>query len=435
MKIAPQFFAAFVVAVMLFGCTSLRYSENLSDYQSRIATLQSELRLDSNNVDALVELGEIHFQARLYPQAESYLQKAYGLGVKDPKLLFYYGLTLEEGDSLGQDRALNLYANYAEVPLTSPYRELLEGRYLVTRRAVAYREVRDAIMKEPELSEKDILPNTVAVYPLDYRGTDTAYATLRTGLAELMIRDLSQVNALTLVERVRIDALLQELEFGQSEFVDPATAPRLGLLMRAGSIVTGYYDVPEQQSLSIDAVHYDVTSKRFPQTRNRKDALDNLFAMEKDIVIDVIAQMGIEPTPVELRKIAERPTRNLQAFLLFSQGLESGSAGDYRRAARNFEESIKLDANFTLAREELRKVEAQAVASTEEIVLMAAHEFDPPVPSDGRRLVVQRLRKLEAGIQSESSPGEDNREPPEEAARAGAAVGDLPEPPGVPPRP
>ena len=416
------------VAVMLcFDCASVQVSESSLDYRGRITELEGELKLNPSNTNALLELGMIHFQTKQYQESRVFLEKALAIDRAHPKALYYMGMVLEELNK--PEEAISVYASYTQFSFLSEYGRLMEGRYLMLTGESARRQISELVAQEEKIGTGEMAPDLVAVYPFDYRGTDKTYAPLRMGLAELVKRDLSQVKSVILVERVRIQALLEELKFGQSKFVDPATAPRVGKIQRAGRIVTGFFDVPARSSFLVNVAYYDLPRAYLPEPESKKDALDNLFALEKDIVFDVLRQMEIEPTPVERQRIEELPTRNLEAFLLYSKGLEGEAVANYGVAAQQFSQALQLDPNFALAAEELRKAEARAAAQTKQQAIMTMYEFDPPVPSDGERLISRRLR-----TQTGSYPGEEDREPPEEAARAGAAVGDLPPPPD-PPRP
>src|ERR1044071_4604383 len=66
----------------------------------------------------------------------------------------------------------------------------------------------------------------VAVLYFDYSGKDDQLGLLRKGLAQMMISDLSAVDAIQLVERDRLEEILAELKLGQSHKIDPASAAK-----------------------------------------------------------------------------------------------------------------------------------------------------------------------------------------------------------------
>ena len=71
----------------------------------------------------------------------------------------------------------------------------------------------------------------VAVLYFDYSGPDEQLAQLRVGLAQMLITDLTGVEGAPVVERARLQAILDELELGHQGITDPATAARVGRLV------------------------------------------------------------------------------------------------------------------------------------------------------------------------------------------------------------
>ncbi|MCA9553768.1 MAG: hypothetical protein KC933_27250, partial [Myxococcales bacterium] len=95
-------------------------------------------------------------------------------------------------------------------------------------------------------------PPTVAVMYFDYQGKDEEMALLRKGLAQMLISDLPAGDAYTLVERDRLQDVLDELELSKSVKVDPATAQKVGKLLGARYLVLGgYFDL--MGTLRVDA--------------------------------------------------------------------------------------------------------------------------------------------------------------------------------------
>jgi hypothetical protein len=79
------------------------------------------------------------------------------------------------------------------------------------------------------------------------------------------------------------------------------------------------------------------------------DQLQAMFDIEKAVVFQLLAKLGITLTPAERVAISERPTRDLQAFLLYSRGLEASDRGDFAAAAGFFNAAARRDAGFGAA--------------------------------------------------------------------------------------
>lgn len=416
-------------AVLLLGaCATIRDEQKPSDYPKEIARLEAKLRESPDNPGILRDLGVLYFQDRQFPKAKEHLRKAVALE-KDARALCYYGMTLE-ADSEAQ-AALAVYINYTDFSALSPYRKLMEGRYRTLTQTIIRQQMRDRAQEESRLGDPTS-PTTVAVFPLAYQSTDEKYASLGKGLGEMMITDLGQVNSLTLVERIRVEALLDELRFGATNKVDPATAPRLGKFLSAGRIVSGTYNVSTDNRLRMDVGSYDVITKRYPEPASESDALENLFRVEKDLVFGVVKDMGITLSKEESERIERIPTKNLQAFMLYCRGLDDDDKGDFKSAEVMYSEASRLDPGFEAAK---KKADAASALSFSGGILAnafaAVEAVDRPLPvlpPLRQDLILDRLQHLSGGIGGSFYQGPENRKAPEEALSA-RGLGRPPQPP------
>ncbi len=430
-----RYIATLLTALIVGSCSTTEVAKQggtLSDFQKQIGTLNALLVENPRNAGGLRDLGIIHYQVRLYREALGYLKRSYDIDPDDPRQLFYHGMVLEE---LGNPQAaLGIYLSYTEAPSGSGYKSLLEGRYRALTRDAIQNQIRERVAGEQQLNDGEMAEGTIAVFPLAYQGKEQKYEAIGYGLGELIVTDLGKVSKLKAVERLRMDALQQELALGQTGRVDPATAPRVGKLLKAGRIVSGTYDVSSAQVLRLDYSLANAVKKRFPDPQSKSDDLENLFRVEKDIVFELVKNMGITLTRAEREDIERVPTKNLQAFILYSIGLEKESQRDFRTAASYYGQAAELDPSFEQAKTKASANSALAVAGNPGDALQAAELINPPFSADGPDLVQKRLQNLGNMTGSSFFPGEDHRESVEEAARAGAAVRDLPGPP-PPPRP
>jgi hypothetical protein len=111
-------------------------------------------------------------------------------------------------------------------------------------------------------------------------------------------------------------------------------------------------------AIRLDASVVVTSTSGVRATGSASDRLDQLFAMEKTLVFDLLDRMGVTLSPAERRAISERPTADLQAFLSFSRGLEAEDRGDATAAARFFESAAVRDPGFRAARNSVGRVSA-----------------------------------------------------------------------------
>ena len=386
-----------------------------------------------NDARAQRDLGALLAQADRFDDAAQYLRQAYVENPQDAKTLYYIGLLNEaEGDP---DEAVKFYGRFEGVSVRSPFRSLLKGRYESLIRQRIEQEMGALAAREDSLTTMDeALPQTVAVFPFAYRGSDIRYAPLGRGLGEMVQADLAGIGGLQVVERLRIQSLLDELSLSQSESFDQATTPRVGRLLRAGRAVGGSFDV-EDRDLRIDAALWNWEAQPSPDLQTRSDDLNKLFRLKREVVLAIVEQLGVPITAEERAMFDEVPTRNLQAFLLYSRGLEEEDAGNFAVAAGLYREAVKADAEFERAATAADKAEAvDNSGGSLENGLLAALALEN---LGGLNLVGSRLEKLNDSIGSAFIPGTGgSRDAPSGESAAAAGTFDplppFPDPPAPP---
>ncbi len=411
------------------GCSSARIPEDPAAYETEVLRLQARLVDNPQDAEALRDLGVIYMRTRRYSQAHDHLEKAYARDANDPKTLFYLGLASE---TIGQvDTALRLYEKYPAVSRRSPYRKLLLGRYEWVNRKRAHEEIRRLLAEEAQLGSGATSPRIVAVFPFVYQGTNARFAPIGRGLGEMLTVDLAHVRSLTVVERVRLQALLGELALAQTAYVEAATAPRTGRLLQAGRLVGGTYNVLDE-ALSVEATVVASQEPDAPGTQSAEGTLRRFFELEKQLVFRILDEMDVTVTPEERARIETIPTENLLAFLAYSRGLEREEANAYPEAARFYQEAVRFDPNFSLAADRAEAAEALAdvVDSPEEMV--AETSLLDELMRGGPDLVSLRLGLLNASLGAGVVPGQDKRQPAVDAVSTGTHLGDLPGPPPPP---
>lgn len=418
------------VACVLPACApQIRYQEDISQYRTKIRTLQQKIIADPQDARAIADLGIIYFAVQDYRRAEGYLRNAFEKNPLDARIAFYAGLAYEFRGK--EELAIAIFSRYQEYPSDSPYRKMMAGRYQRLFLSKLRKDIDSLLVREQQLSKNRIVRSAIAVFPFRYAGQDSQFVHLGYGLSEMISIDLAKVNSLKVLERVRLQALAAELEFAQTNLVEQATAPRTGLLLGAGKIISGALDVQQQKELRVDVIASDIRQDYAARTASKSDALDQFYRLEKSIVFGILAEMGIELTRDEQEEILRIPTRNLQAFLMFCRGLEQEGSGRYLAAYRSFSRAAELDPTFRAASEKLEMTGALSeVRNRRDEVLATTVRRERLLQAGRDALIAARLRHLGDNIGAAILLGIDKRRSVEEASAAG--LNELPEPPRPP---
>jgi tetratricopeptide (TPR) repeat protein len=326
-----------------------------------ITRLEATQRAEPGSFAANRALGVAYYKAGRYSDARQALETAAGLDPNDGTTALYLGLASEElGDLAAAKRA---YASYLAVGRVSRVRMQLRSRLTALTRRELAADAKRIVAEEQSLASTPGSPTTVAVLPLRFRGSDSTLRPLERGLAELLTTDLARSSQLTVLERVRIQAVLDELALQQSGRTDSTTNVRAGRLLRAGQIVQGSILQLDASQLRVDAAVVDVPTTQVRGVTEGSDQLEELFALEKRIALGLFDQLGVTLTVAERNAVEQRPTRSLAAFLAYSRGLAAEDAGRYEDASRFYRDAARLDPGFGAATERSREASSLLTAT------------------------------------------------------------------------
>jgi tetratricopeptide (TPR) repeat protein len=335
-----------------------------------IPALEAAAKQRPSDSRAALQLARAYYAASRWADAQRAARQAIAADPRNVEAQAYLGLTYEE---LAQfDSARAVYTRLLSGRPSSDVQKLLRGRLtLLTRRELQY-AARQAIARESLLTRTPPDPNTVAVMPFRYVGRDSSLRPLERGLAALVVTDLSRVRRLRLVERERLQVLLDEMKISESGRADPATSARSGRLVGAGQMVQGQFQEVPTQQIRIDATVVRATDAQVAASGSGADRLQSLFDIEKSIVFQLLDRMAITLTPAERQQISERPTRDLQAFLLYSRGLEAQDRGDFGAASQAFQAAARQDPSFQQASQRAGATQDAAAATAAPVTEVAS---------------------------------------------------------------
>jgi TolB-like protein len=340
-------------AAILAGCASSGQMRG-----DAVARLQQQRSARPADAAVARSLGIAHYKAGRFDSARTHLDAAVRMDARDGTATLYLGLTAEQQKDIPAAKAA--YQGYVIHGRTSRVRRQLEARLAALTREELAIAAKAAVAQEQQLSTTMGSPRTVAVMPLRFVGSDSSLKPLERGLAELITTDLSRSSQLTVVERARIQALLDEIALQQGGATDAATNVRAGRIIQAGRIVSGQIAQTDQR-LRVDAAIVNTTTSQTAGGAASENTLEQLFDIEKMIVLQLFDSLGVRLTTAERNAIEQRPTRSMQAFLAFSHGLQLEDEGRFGDAAARYQDAARIDPGFSQAA--ARGAQAQAAAT------------------------------------------------------------------------
>jgi len=198
----------------------------------------------------------------------------------------------------------------------------------------------------------------LAVLYVDNRTGDPGFDVLHKGLADMLVTDLA-AQGLAVVERERLQALIDEQALQQTSFFDPKTAVRVGKGLGATHVVFGAL-VAMKPQIRIDVRMVDVGTGEVTVTASVTGDGGAFFDLEQQLVARFVAAF-------ERRFAAaaapQTRVKDVGALLEYSKGLDLADRGELEAAKQRIEQSIRLSPGFALARRKKDEIVARIEAS------------------------------------------------------------------------
>ncbi len=356
-----------VAAVFLSGCASSYYSRGhkaleKEKYDEAIVELKQAIVQNLHDANAIRDMGIAMYYKDRPALANRFLNLAAKQRPNDAQILYYLGATYEELER--PDQAIQVYSRYAELSPLNDARKQIEARLVVLLRQQMARETRKMLDQEQALNVESIPDNSVAVLYFNNLTGDEDLGPIQKGLADMLITDLSQVDELTVVERARLQQLLDEMGLGMSGMVDEQTAPRIGKLLGAARVVNGAVLSLPNQGLRIEAGFENIKSGQRENAEKMTGLMKDFYKIEKDLAFGIIDLMQIKLSSSEREAIERIPTRNLLAFISYCKALDYEDKGMWEQAGEAYQNALQKDANFGMAQNGLQRAKAFATFSS-----------------------------------------------------------------------
>ncbi|MEM6925747.1 MAG: CsgG/HfaB family protein [Myxococcota bacterium] len=207
---------------------------------------------------------------------------------------------------------------------------------------------------------------TVAVFNFDYDGKDEELSALRTGLASMLISDLTAQEGFEVVERERLQQLIAELELGKSGKLDAKRAAEIGKIVGAQRMVVGRY-FEFGGKFRIDARMFEVETSVQLCSVGVTGHRDDFFDIEADIADQLAVAMLSDgknckqPRAGAPKVVPAKTGRKLDKLPIataadYSRALDAKDRGKKDEAKALLDKVVEEQPEFSLAQEELTKL-------------------------------------------------------------------------------
>jgi TolB-like protein len=208
------------------------------------------------------------------------------------------------------------------------------------------------------------------------------YDGLGKGIADLLINDMASNAAMRVVERDRIQSVLQEQELVKAKTIDPQTAVRLGKLLGAQYMITGGFMSDGKGTLVLTSRVISVETSAITNPVKLQTKSDDVLGIVGQLSAKLNSELKLAPLPRQsgeagakkpadvgatdrkdaAQQVAQRSATRSQKLdvktaLLYSKALDEQDSGNPAKAAELYRAVLEKFPDFGPAKSNLAKVQ------------------------------------------------------------------------------
>jgi TolB-like protein len=220
---------------------------------------------------------------------------------------------------------------------------------------------------------------------------------LKKGMAAMIITELSKLNKFKVVERERIQNILDEFDLNQKPIIDEATKQKMGRFLGAKLLLVGSF-MNMGKSFRVDARIIQTETGLTVSTCEVTKTLDDLFDVVKDVTKKIVEDLKVELLASERKYLDRNIAVKGDDIIKFSDGLNLqdkarheerfGNIDNakylYQQAKSRFEEAYKANSSYIEAKDKVSEIE-KVLADMEQGVDRTPPQIVLAGSSDGGR--------------------------------------------------
>ncbi|MGQ0767485.1 MAG: CsgG/HfaB family protein [Gemmatimonadota bacterium] len=187
---------------------------------------------------------------------------------------------------------------------------------------------------------------------------NSTYAPLSKGMAEMLITELAQNGAIRLVERDRLQSVIEEQNLQNSDRVDKETAVRLGRTLGARHALMGSFVIDPRENIRIDVRAVNTETSAIDYVESVSGKADKLLELVIQLGSEINAGLKLPAVRTASSTLpAARSPNQFKALLAMSRALEAEDANDLTEARAQYRSAIALNPDFERAKVRLATME------------------------------------------------------------------------------
>lgn len=319
------------------------YHLDKENYTEAIERFEQDISDNPANWRVREKLGYAYLKTDQYDKAISEFREVLRDNPTRPYSTYYLGLAyLKNGN---QSEAIDIFRSYSN-PQEPLVEHQIKKQLTILEMVESMKLAKSAVQQEKALETVQPKAETVAVFYFKDLSPDDRFRHLQKAIATMIITDLSQVESLHVLERMRVQYLLTEMEMGQTGIVEKKTAPKTGRLLGAENLIVGSFNTG---SFRVNTSVASTTENQLKGSIAVHSEVDEFYVVQKELVYKILKVLEVKLTPQERAKFSKYHTKNLNAVIYFGQGLEALDMNEWKEAKEYFNRAFEEDPSFALA--------------------------------------------------------------------------------------
>lgn len=188
----------------------------------------------------LVATGLRLYESKKYKRSIAVLKRVQKAFPYNSLAAYYLGLSYLGRQALGP--ATSQLKRYEKIDPKGARKNNVSQNLTVLLSKRMKEEVREVLASEQRINQSKPTPNSMAVSPFTNKG-QPKFDVMAKGITAMIIADISKVPGIKVLERAKMQKLVDEIKLSQSGLVSEDTQIRAGRLLKAEKLVIGDYTV------------------------------------------------------------------------------------------------------------------------------------------------------------------------------------------------
>ena len=150
---------------------------------------------------------------------------------------------------------------------------------------------------------------------------------LKKGLADMMITEMSKINGIKVVERQRIQSIIEELNLNETDMVDKSTTQKMGKLLGAKVMLFGGFSNLFKDKLRIDVRIVRTETGETLKAEEETGELDEFLTMLQSLVKKIASDLEVKMTSEDENRLEATKDGNFDGYVTYAQALNFEDQG------------------------------------------------------------------------------------------------------------